>query len=87
MSTARLFGIVAAILGLIGLVALFTAGIPTPLFERPFEAFQGLAFTFGWMTGAPAWLAYLLSTLVFAIIAWVCYKLGSAIGRLLSRSA
>ncbi|WP_131667924.1 hypothetical protein [Psychrobacter pygoscelis] len=87
MSSARVFAITTAILGLIGLVALFTAGTPTPLLGRPFEAFQGLAFTAGWLTGVPAWLAYLLSALVFAIVAWICYKLGSAIGRMLSRLA
>lgn len=51
---------------------------------NPIHAINGIAFTFGFALGAPAWLSYLLSVLMMfgipALVYWVVYRL---LGRLL----
>lgn len=75
----KIVGILIAIIGIGAFIHMINVGMPTPIIRQPIEAYLGIAFTIGWLTGAPAWLAYLLGALVFVLIAAVCYKLGSGV--------
>ncbi|WP_201586622.1 hypothetical protein [Psychrobacter jeotgali] len=81
----RTVGIITAILGLGGLIALLNASTSTPVIYWPIEAYLGAAFTIGWLTRLPAWFVYILAALVFIVMIVVCYMLGSGIYRLLTR--
>ncbi|MBJ6138142.1 hypothetical protein [Marinobacter litoralis] len=70
MNRSILFGICSSILGLIGLIFLFTASSNLPVHQWPVEAFQGLVFTLVWAVGVPESLAYPAAALsVLAVLA------------------
>lgn len=77
MNNRKLAGIITAVIGLWATIVFFNAGMDTSIFSWPLEAYLGVAFSIGWLTGIPNFLAYLLAALLFILIAVVCYKLGS----------
>ncbi|MFZ3143827.1 hypothetical protein [Psychrobacter glacincola] len=77
MTHHKIAGIVTAALGLCAIIAFFNAGMDTPLLSWPLTAYLGVAFTIGWSTGIPNFLAYLLAALLFILVAVGFYKLGS----------
>ena len=77
MTNRKIAGIVTAVLGLCAIIAFFNAGMDTPLLSWPLTAYLGVAFTIGWSTGIPNFLAYLLAALIFVLIAVALYNLGS----------
>lgn len=77
MNNRKLAGIVTGIVGVVALIKILNAGMPTPMIQWPLEAYLGVAFSIGWLTGIPAWLAYILAIIVFVLVFWVGYKLGS----------
>ena len=77
MINRKLAGIITAVLGLCALIAFFNFGMDTPILSWPLEAYLGVAFTIGWSTGIPNFLAYLLAALIFVLIAVALYNLGS----------
>ncbi|WP_413520333.1 hypothetical protein [Psychrobacter glacincola] len=77
MTNRKLAGIITAVLGLCALIAFFNFGMDTPILSWPLEAYLGVAFTIGWSTGIPNFLAYLLAALLFILVAVGFYKLGS----------
>ena len=77
MTNRKLAGIITAVLGLCALIAFFNFGMDTPILSWPLEAYLGVAFTIGWSTGIPNFLAYLLAALLFVLVAVGFYKLGS----------
>ena len=77
MTNRKLAGIINAVLGLCALIAFFNFGMDTPILSWPLEAYLGVAFTIGWSTGIPNFLAYLLAALIFVLIAVALYNLGS----------
>lgn len=83
MINRKLAGIITAVLGLCVLIAFFNFGMDTPILSWPLEAYLGVAFTIGWSTGIPNFLAYLLAALIFVLIAVALYNLGSWIYGLL----
>ncbi len=79
-------GIITAVVGVSSLVALLNASTSEAIIHWPMEAYLGAVFTIGWLTGVPNGLAYVLGALVFIVMAWVCYQLGSGIYRLVTRA-
>lgn len=77
MSNRKIAGIITAAIGLCAIMVFFNTGMDTSLLSWPLETYLGVAFTMGWLTNMPAWLAYLLAALLFILIAVGLYKLGS----------
>ena len=77
MNNRKIAGIVTGIVGLVALIKMLNSGMPTPMIQWPVEAYLGIAFSIGWATPAPTWLAYILAALVFVLVFWLGYKLGS----------
>lgn len=86
MKSAHLFALICAVLILLGVSGLLNAGSPVGIIDWPSEAFLGIAFTFGWLTGAPAWLAYLFAIFTVAIVAIIGYLLGLRLWRVLAKN-
>ncbi len=64
-----MFGIVASLLGLSALIFTLMDGSHFPVIQWPYEAYQGLVFSFVWGFGVSATVGYLLSILVFIGVA------------------
>ncbi|WP_201556604.1 hypothetical protein [Psychrobacter sp. 72-O-c] len=77
MNNRKTAGIITAVVGLSAIIAFFNAGMGTSVLSWPLEAYLGVAFTIGWLTSMPTFLAYLIAALIFILIAIACYKLGS----------
>ena len=77
MTNRKIAGIITAIIGLCAIIAFFNDGMNTPLLSWPWEAYLGVAFTIGWLTNLPTFLAYLIAALLFILVAVGFYKLGS----------
>lgn len=85
MTTDKTVGTLTAVLALVGLMTMLNSGTSTPMMAWPFETFQGIAFSIGWLTSMPVWLAYLLAVVVIALIAFIGYKVGQLLWRILRR--
>ena len=85
MNNRKIAGIVTGVVGLAALIKMLNTGMLTPMIQWPVEAYLGIAFSIGWATPAPNWLAYLLAALVFVLVFWLAYKLGSWLYSLLVR--
>ena len=77
MTNRKIAGLITAVLGLCAIIAFFNSGMDTPILSWPLEAYLGVAFTIGWSTGIPNFLAYLLAALLFILVAVGLYKLGN----------
>jgi len=77
MNNYKTAGIITAVVGVFAIIAFFNFGMNTPILSWPLEAYLGVAFTIGWLTSMPTFLAYLIAALIFILIAIACYKLGS----------
>lgn len=85
MNNQKIAGAITAIIVVGFLITLLNRGMNTPIISWPLEAYLGVAFSIGWLTGVPAILAYLFAALVFMLIALVSYKLGSWVYRLATK--
>ena len=85
MTTDKTVGILTAVLALVGLMSMLNSGTSTPIAAWPFETFQGIAFSIGWLTSMPVWLAYLLAVVVIVLIAFIGYKVGKLLWRIVRR--
>ena len=77
MNNRKRAGIIAAVIGMVAFMMMFHAGSPTPILNWPVETYLGLAFTIGWLSHVPTWLAYVLAALVIILIIVGFYKVGS----------
>ncbi|WP_201612426.1 hypothetical protein [Psychrobacter immobilis] len=78
-------GIVMALIGIIGFMMIFNSGSPTAIVDWPVETYMGLAFTIGWLSHVPNWLAYLLAALVLILMVVGFYKIGGWVYSLMTR--
>lgn len=85
MNNQKIAGAITAIIVVGFLITLLNRGMNTPIISWPLEAYLGVAFSIGWLTGVPAILAYLFAALVFMLIALISYKLGSWVYRLATK--
>ncbi|EOX4256199.1 hypothetical protein ACPF43_003616 [Vibrio cholerae] len=81
MNRSRMFGVVASLLGLSALIFTLMDGSHFLVIQWPYEAYQGLVFSFVWGFGVSAMVGYLLSILVFIGVAVVCFAAGHKISR------
>ncbi|MBO1531265.1 hypothetical protein J3492_08565 [Psychrobacter sp. F1192] len=77
MNNHKRAGVITAIIGIVIFMALFNAGSPTPIVNWPVETYMGMAFTIGWLSPLPNWLAYVLAALVLVLMIIGFYKIGS----------
>lgn len=77
MNNHKRAGIITALIGLVAFMAMFNAGSPTPIVNWPVETYMGLAFTIGWLSSMPIWLAYVLAAIVLILMIVGFYKIGS----------
>ena len=77
MNSRARAGIITAVLGIVAFMVLLNAGSPTAIINWPVETYMGLAFTIGWLSNVPNWLAYLLAAVVLILIIVGFYKIGS----------
>ena len=85
MSNRKRTGIITAVLGIVAFMALFNAGSPTAIIDWPVETYMGLAFTIGWLSNVPNWLAYVLAAVVLILIIVGFYKIGGWVHGLIVR--
>ena len=76
MNNRKRVGFITALLGIVGFMALFNSGSPTPILNWPVETYMGLAFTIGWLSSVPNWLAYVLAAVVLMLMIVGFYKIG-----------
>ncbi|MGP5202495.1 hypothetical protein ACTXKB_07025 [Psychrobacter aquimaris] len=85
MNNRKRAGLITAVLGIVAFMTMFNAGSPTHIINWPVETYLGLAFTIGWLSSAPIWLAYVLATVVIILIIVGFYKIGGWIYGLLAK--
>lgn len=85
MNNRKRAGLITAVLGIVAFMTMFNAGSPTPIINWPVETYLGLAFTIGWLSSAPIWLAYVLAAVVIILIIVGFYKVGGWIYGLLAK--
>ena len=85
MNNRKRAGIIAAVIGMGAFMMMFHAGSPTPILNWPVETYMGLAFTIGWLSSVPNWLAYVLAALVLILMVVGFYKIGGWIYSLMTR--
>lgn len=86
MNNRKRAGLIIAVLGIVAFMTLFNAGSPTAIIHWPVETYMGLAFTIGWLSSVPNWLAYVLAAVVLILIIVGFYKIGSWVyGLIVSR--
>lgn len=77
INNQKIAGMITAFIAIVGFMMLFNAGSPTPIIDWPVETYMGLAFTIGWLSSVPNWLAYVLAATVLILIVVGFYKMGS----------
>ena len=85
MNNRKRAGIIAAVIGMVAFMMMFHACSPTPILNWPVETYMGLAFTIGWLSSVPNWLAYVLAALVLILMVVGFYKIGGWIYSLMTR--
>ncbi|KOO16758.1 hypothetical protein AKJ18_01425 [Vibrio xuii] len=86
MNKNVLFGILASLLGLTGLIFLLASDSHFAISQWPYEAFQGLVFSFVWGFGVSTIVAQVYSCLVVITVAVVSFAIGHKLSRLLANT-
>ncbi|WP_201595922.1 hypothetical protein [Psychrobacter vallis] len=76
MNNRKRAGLIVAVIGMVAFMTLFNSGSPMPIIHWPVETYMGLAFTIGWLSHVPNWLAYVLAALVLMLMIIGFYKVG-----------
>ncbi|EGQ9939822.1 hypothetical protein D8T27_23890 [Vibrio vulnificus] len=81
MNRHNIIGFLSSVLSLSTLVFVIMDGSHFPLLVWPYEAFQGLVFSFVWGFGVSATVGYLFSIIVTVTVAVVSFALGHKLSR------
>lgn len=81
MSRHCIVGLLSSVFSLSALVFSIMNGAHFPLLSWPYQAYQGLAFSFAWGFGVPAVIGYVFSIVVAVTIASVSFALGHKLSR------
>ncbi len=81
MNRHNIIGFLSSVLSLSTLVFVIMDGSHFPLLVWPYEAFQGLVFSFVWGFGVSAAVGYLFSIIVTVTVAVVSFALGHKLSR------
>ena len=76
MKKAKISGVLTALLGLGFLIFLLVKGANFPASQWPYEAFQGLLFSFSWVFGFSENTSYLITAIFVISMAALCFFLG-----------
>ncbi|WP_394125725.1 hypothetical protein [Vibrio hepatarius] len=87
MNKHNIFGSFTSLLGLFGLVMLLVSDSHFPILQWPYEAFQGLVFSFVWGFGVSTLVGHLYAVLVIVTVMVVCFAIGHKLSRLLTRNS
>tara|TARA_R110002020_G_scaffold358957_1_gene571711 strand:+ start:604 stop:867 length:264 start_codon:yes stop_codon:yes gene_type:complete len=85
MNNQKRAGFITAVIGIVAFMILFNAGSQASIVNWPVETYLGLAFTIGWLSHVPVWLAHTLAALVLILIIVGFYKVGSWVYGLLAK--
>ncbi|MUK25852.1 hypothetical protein [Aliivibrio fischeri] len=83
MKRATLFGLLASLLGLVGVIWLLAGGSHFPVYEWPYEAFQGVVFSVVWGFGLSVVMGYVVSLLIISVVLIACFSIGSKLSDIL----
>lgn len=86
MNKATIMGMVMSFLGLIGLIIAMSLGSHFPIYQWPYEAFQGIAFALSFGLGLSVIISYVVTCVLFVIVASVFFMLGAKLSRCLFRT-
>ncbi|EGQ9279728.1 TPA: hypothetical protein I7759_22070 [Vibrio vulnificus] len=81
MNRHNIIGLLSSVLSLSTLVFVIMDGSHFPLLVWPYEAFQGLVFSFVWGFGVSTTVGYLFSIIVTVTVAVVSFALGHKLSR------
>ncbi|EOV9337036.1 hypothetical protein ACN5W2_004185 [Vibrio vulnificus] len=81
MNRHNIIGLLLSVLSLSTLVFVIMDGSHFPLLAWPYEAFQGLVFSFVWGFGVSATVGYFFSIIVTVTVAVVSFALGHKLSR------
>lgn len=84
MKKENLFGLLAALVGLLGLTYLLAGDSHFPIDQWPYQALQGLVFSFVWGFGVSEIIGYAYSVMLILGVCIICFALGHKIARSLS---
>ncbi|NIY85188.1 hypothetical protein [Vibrio hepatarius] len=82
----NLIGFLLSFFVLITLIFVMMDGTHFPLLQWPYEAFQGLVFSFVWGFGVSTTIGYFFSILVVATVLVVSFALGHKLSRCFGRN-
>ncbi|OCH38332.1 hypothetical protein [Aliivibrio fischeri] len=83
MKRATLFGLLASLLGLVGVIWLLAGGSHFPVYQWPYEALQGLVFSVVWGFGLSVLMGYVVSLLIVFVVLIACFSIGSKLSDIL----
>ncbi len=81
MNRHNIIGFLSSVLSLSTLVFVIMDGANFPLLVWPYEAFQGLVFSFVWGFGVSTTVGYFFSIIVAVTVAVVSFAVGHKISR------
>ncbi|HDY8146150.1 hypothetical protein QX220_21390 [Vibrio vulnificus] len=81
MNRHNIIGFLSSVLSLSTLVFVIMDGSHFPLLVWPYEAFQGLVFSFVWGFGVSTTVGYFFSIIVAVTVAVVSFAVGHKISR------
>ncbi len=81
MNRHNIIGFLSSVLSVSTLVFVIMDGSHFPFLVWPYEAFQGLVFSFVWGFGVSATVGYLFSIIVTVTVAVVSFALGHKLSR------
>ncbi|EEX92641.1 hypothetical protein VIOR3934_04619 [Vibrio orientalis CIP 102891 = ATCC 33934] len=80
------FGSFTSLLGLLGLIILLTSDSHFPIAQWPYEAFQGLVFSFVWGFGVSTLVGHIYTIFVIVTVLVVSFAIGHKLSRLITRN-
>ena len=82
----NLIGFLSSLFALVGLIFVMMDGSHFPLLQWPYEAFQGLVFSFVWGFGVSITIGYFFSIMVAVTVLVVSFALGHKLSRCFGRN-
>ncbi|NOH80511.1 hypothetical protein F0231_12245 [Vibrio sp. RE86] len=85
MNRHSIVGTCTALLGILGLIFLLSGDSHFPIHQWPYEAYQGLVFSFVWGFGISPTIGHLYSVFVIVTVTVLSFAIGHKLSRIFSR--
>lgn len=85
MSKTTIFGLIVSFFTLIGLIAILSVGSHFPVYQWPYQAFQGLVFSLAWGLGLSTGISYLVSAVLVLVLLAIAFVVGVKLSRCVFR--